>query len=77
MSIRDAEGKLILLDGDYDLGWRGHCYYRDAAGEAVELFSVTNVNLHAGTYIRFQGEEEVLKDSENSGMTHLDCPLFI
>ena len=77
MSIRDADGNLVMLDGEYDLDWKGHCYYRNAAGEAVELFSAIEVNVHTGTYIRFRGEEEVLKDAANSGMTHLDSPLFM
>lgn len=77
LSVKDADGNLVLLDGTYDFGEKSHVYYRNAAGEAVELFSITNVNVNQGSYIRFQGEEEVLKNAANSGMTHLESPLFI
>ena len=77
--VNDANGKPLLFgdDSDYVFTPKSLIYYVKEDGEEVcELFSVTQVDYHTNSYIRFMGEEEVHPDWSHSGMAFLRSPLF-
>jgi hypothetical protein len=77
MSIKDADGEFVVLNGTYEFDSREHLYYRNAQGRAVELFSITKANVTADKYIRLTGEEEVHKNHLSVGMLYFDSGLFV
>ena len=77
LSVKDANGDLVVLDGTYEFACYEHLYYRDSDNKAVELFSITKVNVTQGKYIRFMGEEEVVKNHASVNMASFQCGLFI